>query len=85
MIKETGKLMAKYAWIPEQVKTFVELAPTVVLTGCNSILLTTAKIVSKMEKWDYSKDRIQQEIGRIWVSKILNLVIFIIANAELAF
>ena len=53
LIKETERLAVKYSWIPPQLQTIVELIPTIVLSVCNAVLLNTAKIVSKLEKWDY--------------------------------
>lgn len=55
-----------------------------VITLVNIVIPAALKIVTRYERWDFAKDMINQQIARLYLSKILNVIIFAVLNFELA-
>lgn len=55
-----------------------------VITFINIVIPTALKKVTEYEKWDFVKDLINQQMIRLYMSKILNVIIVAVLNYELA-
>ena len=53
------------------------MAPTLVLTIMNGAIVPIIKKLVELEKWDFSYQTLNQTIWRIWVGKMINLLIFV--------
>ena len=81
----TDKEVKKINWIsPEFAKYSSSLAPTLVVTIANSLIVPVTEIITKQEKYDFEYERINQEIWRIWIGKIINTLIFVLINVQRA-
>ena len=78
------ELISQYDWIPPQVADFTDLAPTIVLSASNGLINPIARALTKFENWDYKNDMVNQQIWRMWIGKMLNLLIFVIFQFQLA-
>lgn len=58
--------------------------PSLVVTLVNIVIPAFLKMLTRYEKWDFAKDMINQQIARLYLSKILNVIIFAVLNFELA-
>lgn len=63
-------------------KKIGELAPNLVVSVVGAILPTCTKAITSLEKWRPSV-RLRQTMGRLFVGKILNILIFAALNFEL--
>ena len=76
---------AKYPKLPPQVTLLAEAAPTIILSLCNGIINPFSVIITGLEDYDFNSDKVNQQISRIWVGTIVNLMIFVIMQFQLAF
>ena len=74
----------KISWISPELAKYSSLAPTLVVTIANSLIAPVTEIIAKLEKYDFEYERINQEIWRIWIGKIINTLIFVIINVQRA-
>ncbi|CDW85244.1 UNKNOWN [Stylonychia lemnae] len=58
--------------------------PSLVVTFVNIVIPTALQKVTTYEQWDFAKDLINQQIVRLYLSKILNIIIVAVLNYELA-
>jgi len=50
----------------------------------NALVPFVTKQITKFEAWDYASTMIKHQVWRIYLAKIMNVVIFAIINVELA-
>ena len=74
----------KISWISPELAKYSSLAPTLVVTIANSLIAPVTEIIAKLEKYDFEYERINQEIWRIWIGKIINTLIFVLINVQRA-
>lgn len=55
-----------------------ELSPAISLAICNGLINPVAVLSTKLEKWDYKYQELNQQIWRIWFGKFANTIVFII-------
>ena len=55
-----------------------------VVTIANSLIVPVTEIITKQEKYDFEYERINQEIWRIWIGKIITTLIFVLINVQRA-
>jgi len=75
----------KRAWIPQEIATFADLAPTIVLTICNGAINPITKELTEKEQYDFRADLITAQITRMWLGKTLNFLIFLTVETQRAF
>jgi len=84
LIVNAKKLTDKYPKLPPQVGLLAEAAPSIVLSICNGIMNPVSVKITDLENWDFTSDKVNQQISRIWVGTITNLLIFVIIQTQLA-
>jgi hypothetical protein len=70
--------------VPEALLAIPKLAPTIVLSVCNSIVGPVVKKTVELENWDYSYQKVNNGIWRLWIGKIINTMIFINVQVQRA-
>ncbi|CDW88631.1 UNKNOWN [Stylonychia lemnae] len=68
-------------FLPDIVAGFI---PTVIVTIVNFIVLFLLEKLTEFEEWDFAYDNLKQLIWRSYVASIMNNLIFIIIQVELA-
>ena len=64
---------------------FSAFAPSLIISIINTAIPSLTKFHSKIEKWDYAETQIKNEIWRSYVSKMLNLFLFVMLNLSSTF
>ena len=68
------------AWLegvaPGPLKDFSDLAPTIVLSGCNSAINPVTIILVGLGEWDFKDKQTQLELVMMQVGKLFNFAIF---------
>ena len=55
-------------------------APALIISIINTAIPSLTKFHSKIERWDFAETQIKNEIWRSYVSKMLNLFLFVMLN-----
>ena len=74
----------KYSWLPPEVASFAELAPQIILGVSNGLVNPVSRKITILEKYDFFNDTLNQQIWRIWFGKIINFLIFVVVQVQLA-
>ena len=59
------------------------LVPTIVVSAGNALVDPVTLLLTSLEKWDFSYERVNQQIWRKWISKTINLLVFIVLQIQL--
>lgn len=65
--------------------TIAELAPTIILTICNSAINPITQFLTQKEQYDFEGSMISAQIARMWLGKTINLLIYMIVQTQYAF
>jgi len=66
-------------------RSVIRQLPTLVVTFVNGFIPAVTKKITKAEKYDFANTLLKQQIWRNFSTRILNLVIYLILNYEMAF
>ena len=71
------------AWIPDSVKPYAELAPSLVITLSLSIIPPVVEISTGLEGWDFDDQKINNQIARIFIVSLAQYSVYILIQFTL--